>query len=98
MQTPDPKHSPCKDLGSTKALSLSLQHTKQGSSSEEGTDVLNEESSPEATAEQAEAENQALLAQLTAIQEAHKELCAELQRAEDDYNMATGSRGCLWGI
>ncbi|XP_015738056.1 coiled-coil domain-containing protein 27 isoform X2 [Coturnix japonica] len=66
-------------------------HTKQGSSSEEGTDVLNEESSPEATAEQAEAENQALLAQLTAIQEAHKELCAELQRAEDDYNMATGA-------
>lgn len=42
--------------------------------------------------EQAEAEKQALMAQLTAFQKAHEELCAELQKAEDDYNMATGTR------
>lgn len=33
------------------------------------------------------------MAQLTALQKAHKELRAELQKAEDDYNMATGTRG-----
>ncbi|XP_072210703.1 coiled-coil domain-containing protein 27 [Excalfactoria chinensis] len=65
--------------------------TKQGSSSEDGTEVLNEMSSPGANAEQAEAEMQALMAQLSAIQEAHKELCAELQKAEDEYNVATGA-------
>lgn len=32
------------------------------------------------------------MAQLTAFQKAHEELCAELQKAEDDYNMATGTR------
>ncbi|XP_019477996.1 coiled-coil domain-containing protein 27 [Meleagris gallopavo] len=31
------------------------------------------------------------MAQLTALQKAHEELCAELQKAEDDYNMATGA-------
>lgn len=33
------------------------------------------------------------MAQLTALQKAHEELCAELQKAEDDYNMATGTMG-----
>ncbi|XP_031469425.1 coiled-coil domain-containing protein 27 isoform X2 [Phasianus colchicus] len=65
--------------------------TKQRSSSEDATDVLNEASALGAILEQAEAEKQALMAQLTAFQKAHKELCAELQKAEDDYNMATGA-------
>ncbi|XP_048823879.1 coiled-coil domain-containing protein 27 [Lagopus muta] len=65
--------------------------TKQGISSEDATEVLNEASAPGAIPEQAEAEQQALMAQLTALQKAHKELRAELQKAEDDYNMATGA-------
>ncbi|XP_042687758.1 coiled-coil domain-containing protein 27 [Centrocercus urophasianus] len=61
--------------------------TKQGIS----TEVLKEASAPGAIPEQAEAEKQALMAQLTALQKAHKELRAELRKAEDDYNMATGA-------
>uniref|UniRef100_A0A1L1RNL0 Coiled-coil domain containing 27 n=2 Tax=Gallus gallus TaxID=9031 RepID=A0A1L1RNL0_CHICK len=61
--------------------------SKQGNSSEEA----NEASTLGAILEQAEAEKMALMAQLTAFQKAHEELFAELQKAEDDYNMATGT-------
>ncbi|POI32391.1 hypothetical protein CIB84_003853 [Bambusicola thoracicus] len=61
--------------------------TKQGRSSED----TNEGSTLGAILEQAEAEKQALMAQLTAFQKAHEELCAELQKAEDDCNVATGT-------
>ncbi|XP_021230297.1 coiled-coil domain-containing protein 27 isoform X2 [Numida meleagris] len=67
------------------------RETEQGSSSEEDTEVPNEASALGTIAERAEAEKQELMAQLAAFQKAHKELSAELQKAEHDYNMVTGA-------
>ncbi|XP_065594335.1 coiled-coil domain-containing protein 27 [Cyrtonyx montezumae] len=76
-----------KDSAGTEAYT----QTEQESSSEEDTEVLKEASALRASPELAEAEKQTLMAQLTAFQKAHRELSAELQKAEAEYNMATGA-------
>ncbi|KAM9175908.1 coiled-coil domain-containing protein 27 [Mergus octosetaceus] len=67
---------------------------EQKSSSEEAAkeaakEVLSDTSAPGLFLEQAEGE-ETLIAQLIVFQDANKELCAELQNARDDYNLATG--------
>ncbi|XP_035413579.2 coiled-coil domain-containing protein 27 [Cygnus atratus] len=68
---------------------------EQRSSSEEAAEeaaeeALSDTSTPGLFLEQAEGEEETLIAQLIAFQDANEELCAELQNAHDDYNIATG--------
>ncbi|XP_040389780.1 coiled-coil domain-containing protein 27 isoform X2 [Cygnus olor] len=66
---------------------------EQRSSSEEAAEEAAEEALSDTSApglEQAEGEEETLIAQLIAFQDANEELCAELQNAHDDYNIATG--------
>lgn len=67
---------------------------EQKSSSEEAAEeALSDTSAPELFLEQAEGEEDTLIAQLIAFQDANEELCALLQNARDDYNIATGTMG-----
>ncbi|XP_047923307.2 coiled-coil domain-containing protein 27 isoform X2 [Anser cygnoides] len=64
---------------------------EQKSSSEEAAEeALSDTSAPELFLEQAEGEEDTLIAQLIAFQDANEELCALLQNARDDYKIATG--------
>uniref|UniRef100_A0A8B9BND8 Coiled-coil domain containing 27 n=1 Tax=Anser brachyrhynchus TaxID=132585 RepID=A0A8B9BND8_9AVES len=64
---------------------------EQKSSSEEAAEeALSDTSAPELFLEQAEGEEDTLIAQLIAFQDANEELRALLQNAHDDYKIATG--------